>query len=188
MYLISTLRFYKERQQYGIMSDIIELTKIDFAYVFIAVILILVGVKFAVSLFEWIVNKLGLETKWMRQKREERDLLIQTSQGLVELQEHHKNDIARSDRRDEEISNDIKKLTQMFVDKEITDYRWEIINLADKISSDKTSVSKECLRHAISTYEKYEKIIAENGLVNGEVEISIEIIKEAYQQKLKNEF
>ena len=76
----------------------------------------------------------------------------------------------------------------MFVDKEINDYRWEIINLADKISSDKTSVSKECLRHAISTYEKYEKIIVENGLVNGEVEISIEIIKEAYQQKLKNEF
>ena len=124
----------------------------------------------------------------MRQKREEHDLLMQTSQGLIELQAHHKKDIERSDRRDEEISNDIKKLTQMFVDKEINDYRWEIINLADKISSDKTSVSKECLRHAISTYEKYEKIIVENGLVNGEVEISIEIIKEAYQQKLKNEF
>lgn len=170
------------------MNEIIELTKIDFAYVFIAVFVILVGVKVIISLFEWFINKLGLETKWMRQKREERDLLLQTSKGLIELQEHHKTDIERSDRRDEEISNDIKKLTQMFVDKEITDYRWEIINLADKISSDKTSVSKECLRHAISTYEKYEKIINENGLVNGEVEISIEIIKEAYQQKLKNEF
>lgn len=170
------------------MNEIIELTKIDFAYVFIAVFVILVGVKVIISLFEWFINKLGLETKWMRQKREERDLLLQTSKGLIELQEHHKTDIECSDRRDEEISNDIKKLTQMFVDKEITDYRWEIINLADKISSDKTSVSKECLRHAISTYEKYEKIINENGLVNGEVEISIEIIKEAYQQKLKNEF
>ena len=161
------------------MNEITELTKIDFAYVFIAVLLILVSIKFAVSLFEWAVNILGLETKWMRQKREEHDLLMQTSQGLIELQAHHKKDIERSDRRDEEISNDIKKLTQMFVDKEINDYRWEIINLADKISSDKTSVSKECLRHAISTYEKYEKIIVENGLVNGEVEISIEIIKEA---------
>lgn len=170
------------------MSEITELTKIDFVYVFIAVILILVCVKFIVSLFEWFIIKLGLETKWMRQKREQQDLLLQTSHGLIELQEHHKADIERSDRRDEEIANDIKKLTQMFVDKEINDYRWEIINLADKISSDRTSVSKECLRHAISTYEKYEKIITENGLVNGEVEISIEIIKEAYQQKLKNEF
>lgn len=170
------------------MNEIIELTKIDFVYVFVSVFVILVGIKFAISLFEWIVEKLGLETKWMRQKREEHNLLIQTSQGLIKLQEHHKKDIERSDERDEEISNDIKKLTKMFVDKEINDYRWEIINLADKISSDKTSVSKECLRHAISTYEKYEKIIVENGLINGEVEISIEIIKEAYQQKLKNGF
>lgn len=170
------------------MDAILELTKIDFSYVFIAVFAILIGIKVIVSLFEWIVEKLGLETKWMRQKREQRDLLIQTSQGLIKLQEHHKADIERSDKRDEEISNDIKKLTQIFVEKEINDYRWEIVNLADKISSDKASVSKECLKHAISTYKKYEKIITENGLVNGEVEISIEIIKEAYQQKLKNKF
>ena len=170
------------------MGTITELAHIDFIYVFVSIYVILAGAKEVIPLFEWVIGKFGLETKWMRQKREEHDLLMQTSQGLIELQAHHKKDIERSDRRDEEISNDIKKLTQMFVDKEINDYRWEIINLADKISSDKTSVSKECLRHAISTYEKYEKIIVENGLVNGEVEISIEIIKEAYQQKLKNEF
>ena len=170
------------------MDEIIELTKIDFAYIFVAVFVILIGVKVIVSLFEWVVGKLGLETKWMRQKKEEHNLLLETSQGLIELQKHHKEDIKRSDLRDEEISNDIKKLTDLFIDKQINDYRWEIINLADKISSDRTSVSKECLRHAISTYEKYEKIIAENGLVNGEVEISIEIIKEAYQQKMKEGF
>ena len=170
------------------MEEIRALATIDLNSVFVSVFIILLGFKAVVSVLEWTIHKLGLETKWMRKKREEHDLLMQTSQGLIELQAHHKKDIERSDRRDEEISNDIKKLTQMFVDKEINDYRWEIINLADKISSDKTSVSKECLRHAISTYEKYEKIIVENGLVNGEVEISIEIIKEAYQQKLKNEF
>lgn len=170
------------------MNEIIELTKINFSSVFIAVFIILIAVKAIVSIFEWVIEKLGLETKWMRNKREEHDLLIQTSQGLATLQEEHKKDVERSDRRDEEISSDIKKLTDLFIDKQINDYRWEIINLADKISSDKTSVSKECLRHAISTYEKYEKIIVENGLVNGEVEISIEIIKEAYQQKLKEGF
>ena len=111
------------------MEEIIELTKIDFSYVFIAVFVILVGVKVMVSLFEWVVNKLGLETKWMRKQREEHDLLIQTSQGLIELQEHHKKDMERSDKRDEEIANDIKNLTRMFVDKEIDDMRWEINNL-----------------------------------------------------------
>lgn len=166
------------------MNEITELTKIDFSYVFIAVFVILIGIKAIVSISEWIVEKLGLETKWMRHKREEHELLIQTSQNLTALQKKHKEDVERSDRRDEEISSDLKKLTDLFVSKEINDYRWEIINLADKISANKF-VSKECLRHAISTYEKYEKVIEENGLSNGEVEISIEVIKECYQNRLK---
>lgn len=184
MCLISTLQLYRERHNYGIMSDIIELTKIDFAYVFISVFAILIGIKLIISLFEWFINKLGLETKWMKQKREDRELLLQTSKELATLKEHHDKDVERSDRRDDEISADLKKLTEIVISKEINDYRWEIINLADKISANKF-VSKECLRHAISTYEKYEKIIEENGLSNGEVEISIEVIKECYQNRLK---
>lgn len=170
------------------MSEITELTKIDFAYVFVAVFVILIGIKVIVSLFEWVIDKLGLETKWMRNKREEHELLIQTSQGLIELKEHHKEDIERSDRRDDEISANIKKLTEIFVDKQVNDYRWEIINLADRISCDKTHVSKECLKHAISTYNKYEKVLEENGLENGEVEISMELISDTYKQKLKEGF
>lgn len=166
------------------MNEIIELTKINFSSVFIAVFVILIAVKAIVSIFEWFIDKLGLETKWMRHKREEHELLIQTSQNLTALQEKHKEDVEHSDKRDDEISSDLKKLTNLFVSKEINDYRWEIINLADKISANKF-VSKECLRHAISTYEKYEKIIEDNGLSNGEVEISIEVIKECYQNRLK---
>ncbi len=169
------------------MKEITELTQIDFSYVFIAVFVILIGVKLIVSLFEWVINKLGLETKWMRKQREEHNLLLQTSQNLIELQERHKKDIERSDRRDEEISCDIKNLTEIFVEKQINDYRWEIINLADKISSGKV-VSKECYKHAISTYERYEKIIEERGLTNGEVEISIQIINDSYKQRLKEGF
>lgn len=169
------------------MSEIIELTKINFSSVFVAVFVILIGIKAMVSLLEWVVDKLGLETKWMRKNREEHELLIQTSQNLIALQEKHEEDMKRSDAHDVEMRNDIKKLTDLFVDKQINDYRWEIINLADKIASNK-NVSKECLRHAISTYEKYEKIIIEHGLSNGEVEISIEVIKEAYQKKMKEHF
>lgn len=169
------------------MNEITELTKIDFAYVFVAVILILVSVKFAVSLFEWIVDKLGLETKWIRQKREEHELLIQTSQNLASLQEKHEKDIEISDCRDEEIASDIKKLTQMFVDKEIDDMRWEINNFATKVSEGKPC-NKDSFKHCIHMYEKYERILEDNGLENGEVEISMELINEAYKEKLKEGF
>ncbi len=169
------------------MDAIRELFTINFSYVLISVFIILVGIKFAISLFEWIVNKLGLETKWMRQKREEHELLIQTSQNLSALQKKHKEDVARSDQRDEEISSDIKKLTRMFVDKEIDDMRWEINNFATKVSEG-SPCNKDSFKHCIHVYEKYEKILEENGLENGEVEISMELINDAYKEKLKEGF
>lgn len=169
------------------MNEIIELTKINFSSVFIAVFVILIGIKAIVSIFEWIIDKLGLETKWMRKQREEHDLLMKTSQNLITLQEQHEKDVERSDRRDEEITSDIKKLTQMFVDKEIDDMRWEINNFATNVSEGKPC-NKDSFKHCIHVYEKYEKILEENGLENGEVEISMELINEAYKEKLKEGF
>ena len=169
------------------MNEIIELTKVNFSSVFIAVFVILIGVKTIISLLEWFITKLGLETKWMRKQREEHELLIHTSQGLIELQEHHKKDMKRSDQRDEEIASDIKKLTRMFVDKEIDDMRWEINNFATNVAEGKPC-NKDSFTHCIRTYEKYEKILRENGLENGEVEISMELINDAYKQKLKEGF
>lgn len=166
------------------MDSIQELFNINFSYVFISVFTILIGIKAIVSISEWVINKLGIETKWMRNRRDEHELLIQTSQNLIALQEKHIEDMEKSDKHDAEMRNDIKKLTEIFVDKQINDYRWEIVNVADKIANGKV-VSKECLRHAIFTYEKYEKIIKENDLVNGEVEISIEVIRDNYHNKLK---
>ena len=68
------------------MDAIKELLNINFSYVLISVFVILIGIKSVVSIFEWIIDKLGLETKLMRQKREEHELLIQTSQNLASLQ------------------------------------------------------------------------------------------------------
>ena len=86
------------------MNEIIELTKVNFSSVFIAVFVILIGVKAIISLLEWFIAKLGLETRWMRIRREEHDLLIQTSQGLAELQERHTHDVEESDAHDEDIN------------------------------------------------------------------------------------
>lgn len=169
------------------MNEITALFEIDFMNIFISVFIILIGIKAIISLFEWIVDKLGLETKWMKKRREEHELLIQTSKNLTDLQKKHEEDVKRSDQRDEEISNDIKKLTQMFVDKEIDDMRWSINSFATSVSEGKPC-NKDSFKHCIHVYEKYEKILEENGLENGEVEISMELINEAYKKKLKEGF
>lgn len=165
------------------MNEIIELTKIPFSSVLVSVFIVLTGIKTIVSLLEWAAKKLGLETKWMRSKREEHELLIRTSKALNALQEKHETDAAHSDRRDDEIANDIKKLTHMFVEKEIDDMRWEINNFATQVSEGKPC-NKDSFQHCLHIYEKYEKILKENGLENGEVEISMELINHAYKQRL----
>lgn len=169
------------------MNEILSLLKIDYASLFVSVFAILIGMKATVSIFEWFINKLGLETKWMREKRQNRELLLKTSENLIKLHNRHEKDIDKSDKRDEEIYNDIKKLTQMFIDKEIDDMRWEINSFATKVAEGKPC-NKDSFTHCIHIYKKYENILEENNMENGEVEISMEIINDAYKQKLKDGF
>lgn len=89
------------------MDPIAELTTIDYSSLFIASFSVLIGIKAIASLFEWIFDKLGLETKWMREKREERELLIQTSKKLNKLQEKHNEDVKQSIIHDDRIKEDL---------------------------------------------------------------------------------
>lgn len=169
------------------MDAILNLNSIDLYTWFITGIAILLGAEAMWSPIEKLINRLGIETKWGRRKREEHELLIQTSQNLAALQEKHTQDMAELNNVNQELSNDIKKLTAMFVDKEINDMRWEINNFATKVSEGKPC-NKDSFQHCIHTYEKYEELLKENGLENGEVEISIQIINEAYKQKMREGF
>ena len=95
-------------------------------------------------------------------------------------------DRAQSMQIQKELNTTMDRLAKLLLDKQISDYRWEIINVADKISNARI-VSKECLKHAIATYDKYEKIIKEYDLVNGEVNISIGVIRDEYAKVLSDE-
>ena len=165
------------------MDEIIELTKIHFSYVFIAVFVILIGIKVIISLFEWAVDKLGLETKWMKIKREEHDLLIKTSENLSALQQQHTSDMQYSNKRDDEINRDIQKLTAMFLDKEIDDWRWKILDFSSALSNDR-KYNRESFDHVIKIYGKYEKILEDNKMENGLVEESMKFIRKKYQEYL----
>lgn len=216
------------------MDAMQNLTHYNWFGVVLALISAMVAFKFLSDLFGWFVIKFGLETKSMREKRENRELIKTTAENLASLQSRHTKDEkesrenlnnyiaeSRADRKalhdemkqysqnrvddrkqslkiQEELKksiegialkqNDrderIKDLADMLLDKQISDYRWEIINVADKISNGE-HVSKECLKHALSTYTKYEEIIEKHGIKNGEVAISIDIINETYRELLK---
>ena len=82
------------------MSELRQLIQIDWWYVIIAICVLLVCVKFVWTLLDWLLfEKLGIETKKMKQRREDSELLRATAElakttaeNLDKLQRKHSKD------------------------------------------------------------------------------------------------
>ena len=171
------------------MDAIKDLNGIDWVYVFCAIIAALVALKFLWTLIEWFIDKLGLETKKVREKRENRELLIATTElakttaeNLNKLQNKHNQD--EKEFRDnlnayiEESREDRKALHE-----EMSKYRENRINdrkqsleiqkeLKDSITSRDEKIgsliiaNKEMLAEKIN--EKYKYYISIEGIPEDE--------------------
>ena len=166
------------------MEAIIELLKLDFTAVILTVFIIMSGIIAMYSIIGKFSEIIGKPVKWVKQRQLDHDLLEKNKKDIKDLKDKHEADTKKYEASHQELIDDIKGLKDLLLDKQISDYRWEIINTADKISNGRI-VSKECLKHAIATYDKYETIIEEYGLTNGEVEISMEIINNAYKNMIQ---
>ncbi len=158
------------------MEAIETLKRLDPWTILWIIIVILSAWSFLASIFEKTIGKFGIETKGMRQRREDRELLKATTELAKKTDENLDNLQAR-----------IETLTEMFLDKEIDDYRWEIVNFATRVSEGRPC-NKDSFKHCLRTYEKYETLLEKYGLENGEVELSMEIVNETYKKKLSEGF
>lgn len=144
---------------------------------------IIAGYEIVCKFSEIIKKPIGVA----KQRKNDHELLTKTVQDLKELHDKHDEDTRQSIRHDEMIRDDLEKLTRMFVDKQIDDIRYEILDFASALSTGRR-FSKEQFDHVIKIHTKYEKILEENGLENGQVTASMEVIMEIYKEKLKNGF
>lgn len=67
----------------------------------------------------------------------------------------------------------------------IENMRSTIIDFAYYVSDGERPVTKEQFARVFKMYKEYENIITQNGLTNGEVDIAIRIVKDAYEQHLR---
>ena len=74
------------------MEAIQNLTQYNWFVVVSAIIVAMLAFKFLSDLFEWFVKKFGIETKSMREKRENKELLKTTAENLAKLQDRHTED------------------------------------------------------------------------------------------------
>ena len=61
-----------------------------------------------------------------------------------------------------------------------------IINFASKVVDENSVVTKEQFNRIFKVHKEYDDIIRENGMTNGEVDIAIRIIRESYENHMRN--
>lgn len=165
------------------MDTIKQLTELDYKTLIIGIAAIAGLFKMICNFCSWAISYSGLETKKMRQKREEHELLITTVKNLELLQNKQNEDVRQSIVHDKRIKDDIQKLSKMFIDLEIQDIRWNILNFCSDLSNGK-QFSSEYYDYVFKLYDKYEKMLNENDMTNGLVEQSISYIREKYHESL----
>ena len=120
--------------------------------------------------------------------------LDQVQTTMDELNQHYSTDNIQM--RDEWIKRVNSKLDQYdaSMDKNNSDTlsilvdnkRNAIISFASMVIDETKPVTMEQFNRIFKLYEEYEAIISANGMTNGEVDIAIRIIREAYENHLRN--
>ena len=169
------------------MEQIEQFMSIDFSYFFILCFIFMSGVVGIFTLIGKFSEIIKRPVSWVRKKNEDHELLIKTAQSLNELRVKQEEDTKQSIRHDRMIKEDLEKLTLIIQDKNINDWRYEILDMASAISSGRR-YSKEQYDHVIDIHGRYENLLKSLGRTNGQVDASMEVIMESYKEKLKNGF
>ena len=173
------------------MDELKELAKIDWWYVAIAIVATLVVAKYLLQLGEWFVVRFGLETKKMKQRRQERELLNATAKGLEALSCKHdkeetelKNSLTlfieetRNALKTQDESNRKHWETSKQIRKELADTINKVVNdnqeKGEQISS-LIIANKEMLAEKIN--EKYKYYISINGIPEDEYDEFVSLHK-----------
>ena len=85
-----------------------------------------------------------------------------------------------------EVVQALKDNTKLTEEMFIQSSRDRIIDFATKTSNENVMVSREEFNRIFKVYANYEKYLKEHKMTNGEVDINYQIIKESYEQRLRD--
>ncbi len=85
-----------------------------------------------------------------------------------------------------EIGTKLDKNNQDTLSLLVENKRGSIIDFASLVSNERSAVTREQFNRIFRIYDEYESIIEANGMTNGEVDIAIRIIRESYENHVRN--
>ena len=151
-----------------------------------------------------IVNFRGRQRRKKEEKSRQAKLLEDVQKSLNEMKAHYSPEKiaerdawmswvnARADVYDASVKELAKFKDTLEVTKELTldlyinINRNRIIDFAGKVINNEVPVSREEFNRIFKIYGEYEDILEKYGKTNGEVEVSIRIIREAYETHMRN--
>lgn len=146
--------------------------------------------------------------KYFSRKKQERETMAEVKvtlekvkESLDTMNEHYSTDnikmrnqwiqrvnecLGKYDSRLDDLSVKLDKNNKDTLDLLIENMRGTIIGFATAVANPESPVTREQFNRVIKVYHKYESLISENGLTNGEVDIAYRIIKESYENHMRN--
>lgn len=144
--------------------------------------------------WEKLLDVLGLETKASLQKKALEKKLSDMEQKIADFEQsqhnYHDQSISIRDKLEDNqkvLQDGIGELKMLLINKEIDDIRTTILDFSNAVMNGR-DYNKEQYEHIIDLYDKYEKILDQNGMTNGRVTASIEFVLKNYQDLMDNGF
>lgn len=144
--------------------------------------------------WEKLLDALGLETKASLQKKALEKKLSDMEQKIADFEQsqhnYHDQSINIRDKLEDNqkvLQDGINELKTLLINKEIDDIRTTILEFSNAVMNDR-DYNKEQYEHIIDLYDKYEKILEQNGMTNGRVTASMEFVLKNYQDLMDNGF
>lgn len=116
------------------MEEIKNLFTIDYVGFFITICTILVGIKAVSVLFEWFIEKTGLELRFFRKQKEEHELLAKTVKNLSLLQKRHEDDVKESKEHDKRIEENLSHF--------MADVKRTVVEIQDNVTEIQNNMNK----------------------------------------------
>ena len=158
------------------MEEIQNLFDVDIGVFILSFFIIAVAIKQLLDLLIYFKKKFGIKTNTETDKEK--------LESRISSLERHDNWQYKEILK---ISEGIEKITDQLYDKEIDDWRYEILNFCTELSNGK-NFNREAFDHIKRIHDKYDKLLESRGMENGLVDESIKYIDEIYHQYLKNDF
>ena len=180
-----------------------ELLTINYFEFIMALVTVIVGFVVIKEALERFAKALGIEFKWVREKREQQECqttvksavteLLDRQTKLEERENHEEKTREETDKliieSIQDIKSDIEKLGDSIKEREakrrFKKIRYDLLNFANKISESER-VSAELIRQVYREIHEYEYLVHTHGFKNNQVNASIDIITKKYQDMVLN--